>query len=59
MAKQQEKKDERVPLLERHGLLWTAVAIFIVLAIAGMWAVDYYYAPEMISQSTLPEAVGK
>ena len=55
--KHQEKK--AVPLLERHGLLWALVAIFIVLAIAGMWAVDYYYAPEMISQTTLPEAVGK
>jgi hypothetical protein len=59
MTKQQEKKPERVPLLERHSLLWAVVAIFIVAAIAGMWAVDYYYAPEMISQSTLPEAVGK
>lgn len=48
-----------LPLRERHGLLWVLVAIFIVLAIAGMWAVDYDYAPEMISQSTLPEAVGK
>jgi len=56
-SKDQEKK--ALPLLERHGLLWALVAIFIVLAIAGMWAVDYYYAPEMISPTAMPEAVGK
>ncbi len=58
-APQEKEAAKTTPLLERHGLLWAAVGIFIVLAIAGMWAVDYYYAPEMISPAALPEAVGK
>jgi len=44
---------------QSHWLLWTLVALFIVLAIAGMWAIDYYYSPDMISPTSVPEAVGK
>lgn len=42
-----------------HTLLWSLVGIFIVVAIGLMWAADAYFSPEMISPSTLPEAVGK
>lgn len=42
-----------------HWVLWSVVTAFIVLAIAGMWAVDYYFSPEMINSNNLPEAVGK
>jgi hypothetical protein len=42
-----------------HVLLWSLVTVFIILAIAVMWAADYYYSPEMISPATLPDAVGK
>lgn len=42
-----------------HVLLWSLVTAFIVLAIGLMWAADYYYSPEMINASKLPDAVGK
>jgi hypothetical protein len=35
------------------------LCVFIVAAIAGMWAIDYYYSPEMINANVLPEAAGK
>lgn len=42
-----------------HRLLWGLVSAFIILAIAGMWAVDFYYSPEMINPNAIPDAVGK
>ena len=53
--------DNKDPEKEKnpHWLLWVVVAAFITLAIGGMWAIDYLYAPEMISEGKLPEAVGK
>jgi len=42
-----------------HRLFWGLVCAFIILSIAGMWAVDFYYAPEMISPTSAPDAVGK
>jgi hypothetical protein len=53
MADEQDKKQES------HVLLWSLVTVFIIAAIAVMWAADYFYAPEMISPTTLPNAVGK
>ena len=44
---------------ESHWILWTVVTIFIVCAIGGLWAVDYLYSPEMISEKSVPDAVGK
>ncbi|MGE5469861.1 MAG: hypothetical protein ACM3X0_03570 [Bacteroidota bacterium] len=44
---------------DRHWILWTVVVVFIIVAIAGMWSIDYFYAPEMISPLTVPDAVGK
>jgi hypothetical protein len=42
-----------------HAFLWIAVTIFIILAIGGMWALDYYCAPDMIHENVLPNAAGK
>jgi hypothetical protein len=52
-----EQGDKSKP--QSHTLLWSLVTVFIILAIAAMWAADYYFSPEMISPLTLPEAVGK
>lgn len=52
-----EEKNQEKP--KSHAILWIAVSVFVILAIAGMWAADYYYSPEMISPASLPEAVGK
>ena len=58
---QKEKSDgpdqESKPRKDR--ILWILAVVFIVLAIAAMWAIDYYNAPELIDPNTLPEAVGK
>jgi len=57
-----EQKREATGTHEGHGshrVLWTIVVLFIILAIWGMWAIDYYYSPEMINSTTLPDAVGK
>lgn len=56
---QQPEKPEQKNKPGKHWILWTVVCTFIVVAIAGMWAIDYFYAPEMLSPDTLPEAVGK
>lgn len=40
-------------------LLWIVVIVFIILAIGGMWSIDFFFAPEVISPDTLPDAVGK
>lgn len=42
-----------------HAILWIVVSIFVILAIGGMWAADYYFSPEMLSPHSLPDAVGK
>jgi hypothetical protein len=55
MADEQDNKSKP----ESHVLLWSLVTAFIILAIAVMWAADYFYSPEMISPTTLPNAVGK
>ncbi len=52
-----EKKDTEKS--NPHAILWISVSIFIILVIAGGWAVDYYFAPEMISPTTVQDAVGK
>jgi len=51
-----EKKPEKS---KSHAILWIAASVFVILAIAGMWAADYYFSPKMISPTTLPDAVGK
>jgi len=53
-----QKSDEKQSP-RSDALLWWIVGIFIVLSIAGMWTVDYYFSPEMINDKALPEAVGK
>jgi hypothetical protein len=55
MADEQDNKSKP----RSHVLLWSLVTVFIIISIAVMWAADYYYAPELISPATLPEAVGK
>jgi len=55
--KPQESDEKQSP--RSDALLWWIVGIFIVLSIAGMWTVDYYFSPEMINDKALPEAVGK
>jgi hypothetical protein len=52
-----EQDDNKKP--ESHVLLWSVVTVFIIISIGVMWAADYFYAPEMISPNTLPNAVGK
>jgi len=44
---------------KKDWILWTAIGLFIVFAIAGMWAIDILYSPEMINSSVLPDAAGK
>jgi hypothetical protein len=60
MSKNQEPSEpnERSGLAS-HWVLWTAVSTFVVMAISGMWAIDYFYSPEMNNPSYLSEAVGK
>jgi len=53
----EEKKNAEKP--KSHTLFWVAASIFVILSIAGMWAADYYFSPEMINSKNLPEAVGK
>jgi hypothetical protein len=43
----------------KDWILWSLVSAFILIAIGGMWAIDYVYAPEMINSTVLPEAAGK
>lgn len=52
----QEK--QQPPGDESHKALWIVVSIFIILAIGGMWAIDFYYSPESNDRS-LSEAVGR
>lgn len=60
MTNQQQPEGSNSPKqAPTHRLLWSAITIFIILAIAGMWAIDFYYAPEMINPDTVPDAVGK
>ncbi|HMT81176.1 MAG TPA: hypothetical protein PKD66_12435 [Azonexus sp.] len=52
--------DENSPKKSKsHVILWIAASLFIILAIAGMWAADYYFSPEMLSPISVPDAVGK
>ena len=44
---------------ESHALLWGLAIAFIVIAIGAMWAVDYYFSPEMLNPSVATDAVGK
>lgn len=53
----EEQKSAGKP--KSHTILWVAASIFVILSIAGLWAVDYYFSPEMINTTSLPEAVGK
>jgi hypothetical protein len=53
--KDEEKKPQRNP----HRWFFVVVWIFIIAAIVGMWEIDNYFSPEMVSEKTLPEAVGK
>jgi|GEM_PF-3122173 len=60
MIEQQHQNESRIkPQAPTHWVLWSVVTVFIILAIGGMWALDFYYSPEMISPNTVPEAVGK
>lgn len=43
----------------KDWILWTLLCVFITLSVAGMWAIDYFYAPEVLAPATLPDAVGK
>lgn len=40
-----------------HWLLWLLVSIFLVLAVAGMWSIDYFFSPEAIAGHSAPAAV--
>ena len=52
--------DETPPKKSKtHVILWIAASLFILFAIAGMWAADYYFSPEMLSPTIVPDAVGK
>jgi hypothetical protein len=55
----EENRPEREKWPTSYAVLWSALAIFIVLAIGGMWAIDYYFSPEMIDSTFVRDAVGK
>jgi hypothetical protein len=58
---QEQKSEKSEPQRDsnKHWILWTLLAIFVVGAIAVMMAADYLFAPALINPATLPEAVGK
>lgn len=39
-----------------HGLLWLAVCLFMLLAIAGMWSIDYFFSPEALAAHSIHDA---
>jgi len=55
MSQEENPKDKSNKAL----IMWILVCTFIVCSIGLMFAVDYYYAPELLNPSTLPEAVSK
>ena len=53
------KQPEEDQTPRSHIVLWVALTLFIILAVGGMWALDYYCAPDMIHENVLPNAAGK
>ena len=49
-----DKKDSKP---ESHWLLWLIVCIFLVLSIAGMWSIDYFFSPETMAAHKVRDAV--
>ena len=40
-----------------HWLLWLIVGVFLLLSIAGMWSVDYFFSPEATAAHKVRDAV--
>ena len=59
MDNEQRQTRENDPTRRSHTLLWVLLSLFIVLAVGGMWAIDYFYSPEMLQENTLQDAAGK
>jgi len=41
-----------------HRLLWLMVAVFLLLAIGGMWSLDYFFSPESMASHGIQDAAG-
>ena len=53
-ADQKDNEQDNKP--RSHWLLWLIVAIFLVLAIVGMWSIDYFYSPEAMASHKVHNA---
>jgi hypothetical protein len=40
-----------------HWLLWLIVCVFLLLSIAGMWSIDYFFSPEAMAAHKIRDAV--
>ena len=59
MEKESRSEPARDAKPNKHWILWTLLAIFVVGSIGLMLAADILFAPEFHDPAKLPEAVGK
>jgi hypothetical protein len=52
---QQGDQPPEKPKAKRHWILWTLVALFIVLSITAMMMADFYFAPGSSGTSSEPK----
>ena len=50
--------NEREDQPRSHWLLWFIVSVFVVLAVAGMWSIDYFFSPDSQSAHQIHDAAG-
>lgn len=42
-----------------HWLLWLVVTVFLLVAIGGMWSIDYFFSPESMAAHVIQDAAGE